>query len=83
MDDERVVGGAAFGAENFSAGTGVERVGGKSVNRLGRHGDELARAQPGGEPREIARRGAIDAGGGWRRHGAKKAGARDSDLGKR
>ena len=45
MDDERVVGGAAFDLEDALDGLGIERIGGQAVNRFGGQGDQLAGAQ--------------------------------------
>ena len=63
MHDERVGGRAAFGPENGAAGGRVERVGGEAVNRLGRHRDETTAGKDGGQPGQIARGGAQNAGG--------------------
>lgn len=53
VNDERVVGGAAFGAEDVLHGAGIERIGSEAVDGFGRKGDYAAGAQ---DVRRSARR---------------------------
>ena len=74
VHDERIVERAALRAKNLPAGAGVERVGGKPVDRFRRDRDEVAGAKPSREEGELAGGAAIDAGDGGFCHGTKKAG---------
>ena len=62
VHNEGIVRGTAFGAENFCAGPGVERVGRETIDRLGGHGDETAAREHAREAGQVARSGLRDAG---------------------
>jgi hypothetical protein len=62
MDNERIAGRAAFGAEDPAAGCCVKRIGGEAIDRFGRHGHQSAAPQHAREPAQVGQGAAMDMG---------------------
>jgi hypothetical protein len=68
MDDQRVVGGATFGAKDLPTGICVEGICGEAVNRFSGHRNQTSAPEDPRQPAQIFGSSTVDSGRG--RHGS-------------